>query len=149
MVDEANKNIVKPVINVIDETIEIVKPKLKDSSKYRQVVKKQKEQGLLGPRSKASDEANKVYQAYAKNNRRFINPGRPAVARTSEEVINTFKGWSNKSKGAANALRKYELKVAKGIDGEALRKARLECAREIMRNEPGSFTRKQREILGL
>lgn len=70
------------------------------------------------------------------------NPGRPAVVKTSEDVINTFKGWTNKSKKGAEALNKYEKKVAKGINEEALKRARLECARDIVSSEPGSFTAK-------
>lgn len=150
MVGEVNNNVVKPTINVIDETIEAVKPeRLKNTAKYKRVVKDQKAKGLLGSRSKAAYEADKLSRAEAYDDWRLINPGRPAVVRTSEEVINTFKGWTNKSKEAAKALEIYEKKVAKGIDPAALREARLKCAREILKHEPGSFTTKQREILGL
>lgn len=152
MVDEANNNIVKPVINVIDETIETVKPKpdrLKNTPKYRQIVKDQETRGLLGPRSKNAKYTDKLNRLHAYGDWRTINPGRPAVVRTSEDVINTFKGWTNKSKKGVAALTKYEKKVAKGIDKEALKRARLECARDIVSSEPGSFTAKQREILGL
>lgn len=142
MVDEVNNNVVKPTINVIDETIEAVKPeRLKNTNKYRHVVKDQEARGLLGSRSKVAKEADKLSRADAYNDWRLINPGRPATKRAMDYIETTVRRWSNQSPAVQKALQKYDLKVAKGLTGEPLQKAREDMIKTILEHSPGYFNK--------
>lgn len=149
MVDKVNESVIEPVTETVDDVIKVTADKLKNSKAYKALLRQQEKSGALGRVSKRTKESIRSHQVLNDGKMSHYNPGRPAVVKTSEDVINTFKGWTNKSKKGAEALNKYEKKVAKGINEEALKRARLECARDIVSSEPGSFTAKQREILGL
>lgn len=115
-------------------------PKLKDSEAFTKLVKVQEETGQLGRLTGRSGRITyKGDVTSATNDFRHMNAGRPATKRAMDYIETTVRGWSHQSPVVQKALQKYDLKVAKGLDKNALHNARIEMIQTILKHSPGYF----------
>lgn len=122
--------------------------KLSNSKEFKHLIKKQQDTGQLGKLTNSSKTTYKGYVASATDDLRHLNAGRPATKQAMNYVIDKARGWSNKSPAVVKALEKYDKKVAKGLNSDALTIAEQELVKTILDNSPGFFTQ-QRKVLGL
>lgn len=115
--------------------------KLKDSKAFKQVTKVQEKSGQLGKLNRSGRTTYKGDVTSATNDFRHMNAGRPATKKAMDYIETTARGWSNQSPAIQKALQKYDLKVAKGLNKDALHNARIEMIQTILQHSPGYFNK--------
>lgn len=79
----------------------------------------------------------KSNKRFSMNDGRATNSGRPRVR---ERQYDAVEEMMRKDPKASGLLHRYDIKVAKGLDPSALRKARMEMIQQYLKVNPGYFT---------